>query len=40
MLRISPELHALLAVEATEQRMSLNQWVVRKLFGRNDSRGF
>jgi len=39
-LRISPELHALLAVEATEQRVSLNQWVVQKLFGRNDSRGF
>lgn len=39
-LRISPELHALLAVEATEQRMSLNQWVVQKLVGRNDFRGF
>ena len=34
------ELHALLAVEATEQRMSLNQWVVQKLVGRTDSRGF
>ncbi|MGN7780756.1 type II toxin-antitoxin system HicB family antitoxin [Mycolicibacterium sp. 22603] len=39
-LRISPELHAPLAVEATEQRMSLNQWVVQKLVGRTGSRGF
>lgn len=39
-LRISPELHALLAVEATEQRVSLNQWVVQKLVGRTDPRGF
>ncbi|CDQ47016.1 toxin-antitoxin system HicB family antitoxin [Mycolicibacterium neoaurum] len=28
------------AVEATEQRVSLNQWVVQKLVGRTDSRGF
>lgn len=39
-LRVSPELHALLAVEATEQRVSLNQWVVQKLVGRTDSRSF
>jgi HicB family len=39
-LRISPELHAHLAVEAAERRVSLNQWVVQKLVNRTDSRGF
>ena len=30
-VRTSPALHARLAVEAVEQRVSLNQWVVQKL---------
>ncbi|MGW0161287.1 type II toxin-antitoxin system HicB family antitoxin [Mycobacterium sp. NPDC003323] len=33
-LRVSPELHARLRVEAAEQQVSLNQWVVRLLVGR------
>lgn len=28
------------AIAAIEQRVSLNQWVVQKLVGRTDSRGF
>lgn len=34
MVRTSPALHARLMVEATEQRVSMNQWVVQKLAGR------
>ena len=33
-VRTSPALHARLSVEAMEQRVSLNQWVVQKLSGR------
>ena len=33
-VRMSPELHARLAVEAAEQCVSLNQWVVQKLADR------
>ncbi|KLO33048.1 type II toxin-antitoxin system HicB family antitoxin [Mycobacterium haemophilum] len=33
-VRTSPALHARLALEAAEQRVSLNQWVVQKLSGR------
>lgn len=39
-LRISPDLHARLAVEAAERRVSLNQWVVQKLVNRPDLSGF
>lgn len=40
-VRTSPELHSRLAVEAAEQQVSMNQWVVQKLSGRrpNDSFG-
>ena len=34
MVRTSPALHARLSMEATEQAVSLNQWVVQKLAGR------
>lgn len=33
-VRMSPELHAHLAVEAAEQRVSLNHWVLQKLTNR------
>jgi hypothetical protein len=33
-VRMSQELHAHLAVEAAEQRVSLNQWVLQKLTNR------
>lgn len=33
-VRVSPSLHARLVVEAAEQGVSLNQWVVHKLVGR------
>jgi predicted HicB family RNase H-like nuclease len=33
-VRTSPALHARLMVEAAEQRVSLNQWVIQKLAGR------
>jgi predicted HicB family RNase H-like nuclease len=33
-VRTSPMLHARLAVEAAEQNVSMNQWVVQKLAGR------
>ncbi|MGK2901378.1 MAG: type II toxin-antitoxin system HicB family antitoxin [Mycobacterium sp.] len=39
-VRISPALHAHLAVEAAEQRVSLNQWVVQKLVNRTRPLGF
>jgi predicted HicB family RNase H-like nuclease len=39
-LRLTPELHAHLAVEAAEQRVSLNQWVVQKLVNRQDRHDF
>ena len=34
LVRTSPALHARLAVEAAEQNVSLNQWVVQKLADR------
>jgi predicted HicB family RNase H-like nuclease len=34
LVRTSPALHATLAVEAVEQGVSLNRWVVQKLAGR------
>ncbi|MEO8816127.1 MAG: type II toxin-antitoxin system HicB family antitoxin [Mycobacterium sp.] len=36
-VRTSPVLHARLAVEAAEQRVSMNQWVVQKLVNRPSS---
>jgi predicted HicB family RNase H-like nuclease len=33
-VRTSPQLHAKLTIEASEQRVSLNHWVVQKLAGR------
>ena len=36
-VRTSPALHARLAVEAAEQNVSMNQWVVQKLVGRQPS---
>ena len=39
-VRTSPELHARLALEAIEQRVSMNQWVVQKLSGRDLGGGF
>ena len=36
-VRTSPQLHARLALEAAEQRVSMNQWVVQKLSGRSPS---
>jgi predicted HicB family RNase H-like nuclease len=38
MVRTSPELHTRLVIEAAEQRVSLNHWVVQKLSGRTDHR--
>ncbi len=37
-VRTSPELHARLAIEAAEQHVSMNHWVVQKLSGRLDHR--
>ncbi|WP_343572224.1 type II toxin-antitoxin system HicB family antitoxin [Mycobacterium sp.] len=34
LVRTSPTLHSQLAVEAAEQNVSMNQWVVQKLAGR------
>jgi predicted HicB family RNase H-like nuclease len=34
-VRTFPELHGRLAIEAAEQRVSMNQWVVQKLSGRD-----
>jgi predicted HicB family RNase H-like nuclease len=34
-VRTSPALHARLVVEATEQNVSMNQWVVQKLSGKS-----
>jgi predicted HicB family RNase H-like nuclease len=39
-VRTSPELHGRLALEAAEQRVSMNQWVVQKLSGRELGSGF
>jgi predicted HicB family RNase H-like nuclease len=39
-VRTSPELHGRLALEAAEQRVSMNQWVVQRLSGRQLSDGF
>jgi predicted HicB family RNase H-like nuclease len=36
-VRTSPSLHARLAVEAAEQNVSMNQWVVQKLVNRPPS---
>jgi predicted HicB family RNase H-like nuclease len=33
-VRTSPELHRRLALEAAEERVSMNQWVVQRLSGR------
>ena len=35
LVRTSPMLHARLTVEAAEQNVSMNQWVVQKLAGRS-----
>jgi predicted HicB family RNase H-like nuclease len=35
-VRTSPALHAQLVIEAAEQNVSMNQWVVQKLSGRRD----
>jgi len=35
-VRTSPALHARLVIEAAEQNVSMNQWVVQKLSGRTD----
>jgi predicted RNase H-like HicB family nuclease len=35
LVRTSPMLHARLSVEAAEQNVSMNQWVVQKLAGRS-----
>ncbi|MEB4211432.1 type II toxin-antitoxin system HicB family antitoxin [Mycobacterium sp. 94-17] len=39
-IRTSPELHSRLAIEAAEQGVSMNQWVVYKLSGRHPSETF
>jgi predicted HicB family RNase H-like nuclease len=39
-VRTSPELHARLALEASEERVSMNQWIVQKLSGRTPSGTF
>ncbi len=39
-VRTSPELHARLALEADEQGVSMNQWIVQKLSGRAPSSTF
>ena len=36
-VRTSPELHRRLALEAAEERVSMNQWVVQRLSGRRVS---
>jgi predicted HicB family RNase H-like nuclease len=37
-VRTSPELHTRLAIEAAEQHVSMNHWVVQKLSGRLEHR--
>jgi hypothetical protein len=39
-VRTSPALHARLAIEAAEQRVSMNQWIVQQLAGRQLDSGF
>ncbi len=39
-VRTSPELHGRLALEAIEQGISMNQWIVQKLSGRAPSSTF
>ncbi|OBK48812.1 type II toxin-antitoxin system HicB family antitoxin [Mycobacterium sp. 1081908.1] len=39
-VRTSPKLHARLALEAIEERVSMNQWIVQKLSGRTPSDTF
>ena len=39
-VRTSSQLHGRLALEAAEQRVSMNQWVVQKLSGRDLGSGF
>lgn len=40
LVRTSPELHGRLALEATEQGVPMNQWIVQKLSGRAPSSTF
>jgi predicted HicB family RNase H-like nuclease len=37
-VKTSPALHARLALEASEERVSMNQWIVQKLSGRAEQR--
>jgi predicted HicB family RNase H-like nuclease len=37
-VRTSPALHGRLVIEAAEQNVSMNQWVVQKLSGRAEQR--
>lgn len=39
-VRTSPELHARLALEAVEQGVSMNQWIVQRLSGRSPNPTF
>nr|WP_240490050.1 type II toxin-antitoxin system HicB family antitoxin [Mycobacterium marseillense] len=39
-VRTTPELHSRLVVEAAEQGVSMNQWVVQQLAGRRPSDTF
>nr|WP_231989251.1 MULTISPECIES: type II toxin-antitoxin system HicB family antitoxin [unclassified Mycobacterium] len=40
LVRTSPQLHARLALEAIEQGVPMNQWIVQKLSGRAPSSTF
>ncbi|OBI24582.1 type II toxin-antitoxin system HicB family antitoxin [Mycobacterium sp. E2238] len=40
LVRTSPQLHARLVLEAIEQGVPMNQWIVQKLSGRTPSRTF
>jgi predicted HicB family RNase H-like nuclease len=40
LVRTSPQLHARLALEATERGVPMNQWIVQKLSGRTPSSTF
>jgi predicted RNase H-like HicB family nuclease len=40
LVRTSPQLHARLALEATEEGVPMNQWIVQKLSGRAPSSTF
>jgi predicted HicB family RNase H-like nuclease len=39
-VRTSPELHARLALEAAEQKVSMTQWLIQKLSGRTPNSSF